>query len=452
MRYLPHTPADVEKMLKTIGETSVDALFDQIPAPLRLQKQLNLLPALSEPELMAHLNQLSRSTEQCNAGPVFLGAGAYQHHLSPTVDQLLLRSELYTAYTPYQPEVSQGTLQTIFEFQTLIARIFAMGYANASMYDGASAAAEAALMARRLGKKQERIVVSEGVHPEYIDTIRTYLNAIDGGAAKMDLAPLDDATGTTDVDALAQRLGDDVAGVIVGYPNFYGVVEDLAAIAATTRPTGALLVSVTMEPYSLGTIAAPGTLGADIAVGEGQPFAVPISFGGPGLGLFTVREDKKMLRQMPGRLVGQTTDINSETGYVLTLSTREQHIRREKATSNICTNHGLCALAATVQLSLLGKMGFKTVSDLCFAKAMYLKQRISDLPGFSIRFNGPTFNEFAVSVENETARSVLEKMPMQAGVDLGRFSSRYANCFLVAVTECHTKSQLDAYLSALSAI
>jgi glycine dehydrogenase subunit 1 len=450
LRYLPHTEGDVAKMLAQIGVPTVDALFEQIPEQLRLKRGLKLPPSLSEPELMEHLNALSRSDIHCSGRPSFLGAGAYDHHLSPTVDQLLLRSELYTAYTPYQPEVSQGTLQSIFEFQTAICRIFEMGFANASMYDGASAAAEAALMARRLGKGRERILVSKGLHPEYIDTIGTYLTASDNGVPKLDVVPLNSKSGGTDPNKLSDLLDGDVAAVIVGYPNFFGVVEDLDHIAEKAHAAGALLVSVTMEPYSLGVLATPGTLGADIAVGEGQPLANPLSFGGPGLGLFTCRDEKRFVRQMPGRLVGKTTDAKGQVGYVLTLATREQHIRREKATSNICTNHGLCALAATIQLCLLGRKGFKTVSNLSFSKAEYLKKGISALPGFSLRFAGPSFNEFAVRVHGRSAQSVLDNMDIPGGVDLGRFDSTLADSFLVAVTERHSREQLDAYLFTLS--
>lgn len=448
MRYIPHSEADIAQMLVSIGETNVEALFKSIPESLRLGRPLNLPDGLSEPELVSRLTQLAGGSP--TGGKVsFLGAGAYAHHLSPAVDQILLRSEFYTAYTPYQPEVSQGTLQVIFEFQTMVCRLFGMGYANASMYDGASAAAEAALMTRRVTKKRNRILVSEGLHPEYIDTIRTYLTASDGGSPKMDIVPIDPKTGATDLDALGAALGDDTAGVVLGYPNFFGVVEDLGLAAAAVHEKGALVVSVTMDPYALGTLASPGELGVDIAVGEGQPVAVPVSYGGPGLGLFACREDKNFLRQLPGRLVGQTVDVHGQTGYVLTLSTREQHIRREKATSNICTNHGLCALSATVNLSLLGREGFKKVSSLCLSKTDYLKKGIAALNGFSLAFSGSVFNEFAVRCENHKAAEVLQKLDFLAGVDLGRFRAEWSDLILVAVTELHTKQQLDDFIAAL---
>ncbi len=447
MRYLPHTEADIRGMLERIGVDSVDDLFDQIPEPLRLNRELALDPALSEPDLMAHLSSLAGVP--AGGGAAFMGAGAYRHHVSPVADQLLLRSEFYTAYTPYQPEVSQGTLQMIFEFQTMLCRLFDMGYANASMYDGASAAAEAALMARRCVKGRDRILASAGVHPEYIDTIRTYLTGLDSGTPKLEVVPIDQESGCTDLRALEKALDDTVAAVLIGYPNFFGVVDDLDRAASLAKAAGALTVSITAEPVSLGTIAPPGSLGADIAVGEGQPLGIPLSFGGPGLGLFTVREDKKLLRQMPGRLAGQTKDVNGKPGFVLTLSTREQHIRREKATSNICTNHGLMALAVTINLCLLGESGFKAVSNLCLSKAEYLKAGIAKVDGLSIPFSGPTFNEFAVRVRDGKARDLLVRLDGLGGVDISRFGLGMDDTFLVAVTELHTRKDLDDYLAAL---
>ncbi len=438
-------------MLAQIGAVSVDKLFEQIPESLRLTRELNLPQALSEPELMSHLTALSGSPS-AGGRPPFMGAGAYCHHVSTAVDQLLLRSEFYTAYTPYQPEVSQGTLQAIFEFQTMICRLFRMGYANASMYDGASAAAEAALMTRRVVKKRDRIVVSAALHPEYIETIRTYLTGLDGGTPKVDIAPIDPKTGETELSALDDLLDGQVAGVLLQYPNFYGVVEPLDRASEIVHAKGALLVSVTNEPFSLGCLAPPGDLGADIAVGEGQPLGVPVSFGGPGLGLFAVRDDKKLLRQMPGRLVGQTRDVNDKTGYVLTLSTREQHIRREKATSNICSNHGLSALAVTINLSLLGKRGFEAVSRACLSRAEYLKKAIAAIEGFSIPFSGATFNEFAVRKEGASAKEVLGKLDALGGVDLGRFDEKLEDTLLVAVTECHTRADLDGLIQELKAL
>jgi glycine dehydrogenase subunit 1 len=453
VRYIPHTQADVKLMLERIGAAGIDELFEQIPAGLRLGRELELPPAMSEPELMAHLQHMAGALPA--EGKVsFMGAGAYCHHASPAADQLLLRSEFYTAYTPYQPEVSQGTLQAIFEFQTMICRLFGMGTANASMYDAATAMIEAALMARRVTGR-ERVAVSAGVHPEYREVLATYLRNLDGGEPRIDLVPVDAKTGATDLAALARVTSDRTACVVLGYPNFFGVVERLDEAAAIAAKAGALLVSSTAEPYALGVLAPPGDLGVDVATGEGQPLGVPVSFGGPGLGLFAVRDDKKLLRQMPGRLVGQTTDTAGKTGYVLTLSTREQHIRREKATSNICTNHGLCALAATVHLCLLGRTGFVEVSRSCLARAEYLKALISKVPGCELRYTGPTFNEFAVRLKGgrkakDAIAALLDKC-LLAGVDLGRFDPAMDDTLLVAVTECVPRATLDFYAESLAA-
>jgi len=440
-------------MLEKIGARSVEELFEQIPAELRFDRELDLPLPLSEPELMAHLQQLAGAMPA--GGRVSLvGAGAYCHHVSPAVDQMLLRSEFYTAYTPYQPEVSQGTLQSIFEFQTMVCRIFGTGVANASMYDGATALTEAALMARRVTGRT-RIAVSAGIHPEYVEVLRTYLRNLDEGGPAIDVVPVDDASGATDLVALAATVGADTACVLVGYPNFYGVVERLDRVAELARAAGALTVSSTCEPFALGVVAAPGELGVDIATAEGQPLGVPVSYGGPGVGLFSIREDKKLLRQMPGRLAGQTTDHDGRTGYVLTLATREQHIRREKATSNICTNHGLCALAVAVNLSLLGKQGFVDTARHCLARSEYLKRGLGDITGLSLRFAGPTFNEFAVRCEGRKARDVLEALEAKGfigGFDLGRVDPALDDSFLVAVTECLGRETLDSYLTALSAI
>ncbi|MCP4604794.1 MAG: aminomethyl-transferring glycine dehydrogenase subunit GcvPA [Proteobacteria bacterium] len=453
MRYIPHSEADVQLMLKKIGVSSIDELFEEIPESVRFKGELNLSSPMSEIELMTHLQELAGPTP-AEGRISFMGAGAYCHHIPPAVDQILLRSEFYTSYTPYQPEVSQGTLQAIFEFQTMICRIFGMGVANASMYDGATAAAEAGLMARRVTKRG-RLLVSAGLHPEYREVIRSYLVGLDNDEPNINIVPLDPETGTTDMDALSDLLGDDVCAVLIGYPNFFGIIDKLDEAAAMARAAGALAVSVTTEPFSLGVLATPGELGVDIAVGEGQSLGVPVSYGGPGVGLFACLEDRKLLRQMPGRLVGQTKDVNGQTGYVLTLSTREQHIRREKATSNICTNHGLCALSVTVNLSLLGKVGFEKVAKSCLARSEYLKKEIASLKGMSIHYLGPTFNEFAVRLNGRKAKDVLSELVhagFLGGVDLGRFDLEMDDTLLIAVTECHTRKMLDDFVAALGNI
>ncbi len=442
-------------MLEKIGVDSIDELFEQIPEPLRSKNELDLPGPVSEPELMAHLQSLAGGLP-AEGRISFLGAGAYCHHVPPAVDQILLRSEFYTAYTPYQPEVSQGTLQGIFEYQSMICRLLSMDVANASLYDGATALAEAALMARRVVRKRERLAVSAGVHPEYLEVLETYLQNLDEGGPKIDLIPLDEHSGATDLDALKKALEDETAAVIIAQPNFYGVVERLAEAARLAHEADALAISSTAEPYAFGVLTPPGELGVDIATGEGQPLGLPPSFGGPGLGLFAARKGRKLLRQMPGRLVGQTTDGDGNKGYVLTLATREQHIRREKATSNICTNHGLCALAVTINLSLIGKSGFSNVARTCLARAEHLKAGIAAIDGFEIRYSGPTFNEFAVRVTDgrkaADVLSALEGDDLLAGVELGRFDPALDDTFLVAVTECAPPAALDFYLEKLAAV
>jgi glycine dehydrogenase subunit 1 len=448
LRYLPHTEDEIRAMLARIGAPSLDALFETIPAERRFAGTLPIEPALDEASLMRHLSELAAK----NTGAEmlsFLGAGAYAHHIPPAVDQLLLRSEFYTAYTPYQPELSQGTLQAIFEFQTLVCELFGMEVANASMYDGASAAAEAALMAGRITRRT-RVLASEGLHPHVIETIRGYLEGLDG-AADLVLLPLD-ATGRTSTDALTREVDERTAAVVVGYPNFFGVVEDLRAVETAAEAKGALVVSVTLEPYALSLVEAPGLLGADIAVGEGQSLAVPPQYGGPGVGLFACKSEH--LRQIPGRLCGETVDSEGKRGFVLTLSTREQHIRRERATSNICTNHGLIALSMVMRTAMLGRRGFEDAGRLCLASAEYLKARLAGLPGVSIPLAGATFNEFVVRFADETAASVLSRLEgrgILGGLDLGRFDEARENELLVAVTELHRRDDLDRLVDSIAA-
>jgi glycine dehydrogenase subunit 1 len=445
MRYLPHTEQEIHAMLRRIGVTNIDALFEAVPADYRLGRALALEPALDEAQLMAHLEALA-SKNDATTKLSFLGGGIYDHHIPPAVDQLLLRSEFYTAYTPYQPEYSQGTLQAIFEFQTLVCQLFGLEVANASMYDGASAAAEAVLMARRVSRKR-RALVSAGLHPEYIETIRTYLGSM-GEADAVVIVPLG-SDGRTDVAAVKAALDDDTACVIVGYPNFFGCVEDLAAIRAAT-PSETLLVTATSEPYALSLIKPPGELGVDIAVGEGQALAVPPQLGGPGVGLFATKLAN--VQKMPGRLCGETVDQKGERGYVLTLSTREQHIRRERATSNICTNHGLIALSFSIRLSMLGKSGLREAGQQCLDKAEYLKSQVRKIAGFSLPFSAPTFNEVVIQKKGTSAASILIKLEAQgilAGIDLGRFDATRGEQLLVAVTERHSKADVDRLITAL---
>jgi glycine dehydrogenase subunit 1 len=446
MRYLPHTDAEIAEMLAVIGKPSIDHLFESLPSAARHSGNLSVPPALDEPGLMAHLTELAR--RDTGAGMLsFLGAGMYAHHIPPAVDQLLLRSEFYTAYTPYQPEVAQGTLQAIFEFQTIVSEIYGLPLANASLYDGGSATAEAALMARRLTRRG-RVVVSGCVHPDYRATTRTYLSASND---YVELAVAEH--GGADEKAIAEALDDATAAVIVGYPSFVGTLTDLRPIARAVHDRGALLVVANSEPYAFAVAEPPGELGADIAVGEGQPLACPPQFGGPGVGLFACRDDRAYLQQLPGRVCGETVDVNGKRGYVLTLSTREQHIRRERATSNICTNQGLLALSLAIRTSLLGKRGFVATAEQCLAKARYLRTRILELDGFAPGFSdAPYFNEFAIRVGGRSAAAVLEQLE-QAGIiggfDLGRVDRAWSDRLLIAVTERHGKADLDRFVDAL---
>jgi glycine dehydrogenase subunit 1 len=377
----------------------------------------------------------------------FLGCGAYAHHIPPAVDQLLLRSEFYTAYTPYQPEVAQGTLLAIWEFQTLVSELFGMPLANASLYYGASATAEGVLMARRVTKRS-KVILSGCVHPDYRATTMAYLSE-DAKDAKT--VPVS-ARGQVDVDAVTEALGSEVACVVVGYPSYLGPLSDLRELAERVHAQGALLVVSVTEPYALALAESPGALGADIVAGEGQPLAVPPQFGGPGVGLFACRDDRRFLQQLPGRVCGETVDQNGKRGYVLTLSTREQHIRRERATSNICTNQGLIALAFTIRASLLGKTGFQEVAHQCLSKAEYVKKALASIPGVRVTYpDAPSFNEFAVTLESGTAAqklAALEKQGILGGVDLGRYEPSRKNQILLAVTELHTREDLDQLIAA----
>jgi glycine dehydrogenase subunit 1 len=451
MRYLPHTPEEIAGMLQAAGVASLDALYDSIPAEARLRRPLELDPALDEPSLMRHVGDLA-AKNGASRMLSFLGAGAYDHHFPPAADQLLLRSEIYTAYTPYQAEVSQGTLQTIFEFQTIVSEILGLPVANASMYDGASAAAEAVLMARRLTGREHTLVCG-GVHPEYRETIETYVQGLGEGRASITTVR-EGADGAPDVATLAASITEQTACVVVGYPTFHGCVGDLRTIAEVAHAKGALLVTVTSEPYALAVLESPGALGADIAVGEGQPLGLPPQFGGPGFGMFACRNDRRYLQQIPGRLVGETVDKHGQRGFVLTLATREQHIRRERATSNICTNAGLCATAATIKMCMLGKRGFVEAARQCLAKAEYLKTRIAALDGYSLPYRAPTFNEFVVRVRGGDAGRVVDALAAKdivAGFALGRVDPARAGDLLVAVTERHARADLDRLVDALSA-
>jgi len=447
MDYTPHTEADVQAMLAAIGAARVSDLFAHLPEDVRLGRALDIAPGLSEPDLRARVGALaSRNRAEVLS---FVGAGAYAHYIPSAVDALASRSEFATAYTPYQPEVSQGTLQAIFEFQTITSILLGTELANASMYDGASAAAEAVLMALRLktGRSREartsRVLVARSLHPSVRDTIATYLRSMDD--VRLAEIGFDGAGRVALDDATAEQGGDDVACIVVGYPNFFGVVEELPQIAAWAKERGALLITVTLEPLALGLLTAPGALGADIVVGEGQGLGLAPSFGGPGVGLFGTRE--RFLRAMPGRVVGETVDVDGKRGFCLTLSTREQHIRRDKATSNICTNHSLCALAFTVCVSLLGPGGLRDLARLNARKTRFAVQQLAST-GLVERFTGPTFNETVLRGSDVTTRwERLVRRGIVAGLPLGRYYPELEDSLLLCVTDVHRRADVERLAS-----
>jgi glycine dehydrogenase subunit 1 len=445
--YTPHTPSDVAAMLATIGVGSVDELFAHIPASLRSRATVDLPAGLTEPELRRTLGALAARNAGGAGGAVFLGAGAYPHWVPAVVDQILMRSEFATAYTPYQPEVSQGTLQAIFEFQTFAALLLDLEVANASMYDGASAMAEAVLMARRVLPGRRTVWLARALHPQYRDTLRTYVRGL--GDVELRELPFT-AEGRTDLAALKAALGPDVLCVVLGQPNVFGVLEDVAAAAALAHDAGALCLTATTEPLAFAVVRPPGACGADIAVAEGQSFGLPMSYGGPGVGLFATHE--RYVRSMPGRVVGETVDGAGRRGYVLTLATREQHIRRERATSNICTNQGLCALGVTVYLSLLGRNGLRSLAETNYRAAHRAVARL-EAAGVRRRFAGPFFNEFVVDAPEAAARwEELAQDGVVAGFPLERWYPELAGSLLVCVTEVHTEEQVDRLVSTLAPV
>ena len=436
-------------MLETVGVKAIDDLFADIPVSVRLKRDLQLPPPRSEMETLRYLTELSRMNGSPDEYVSFLGAGAYAHFVPSVVKSLTSRGEFATAYTPYQPEIAQGTLQAIFEFQTLICQLTDMDAANASMYDGASAVAEAVLMAQRVNERSEAVIAS-ALHPDYRRVVNTYTRQVGIAVTEIGAA----ADGGLDLAALRQKISANTSCVVVQYPNFFGVIEALQEIAAIAHEQGALLIVAVAEPVALGLLAAPGTFGADIVVGEAQAFGNPVSFGGPYIGFFAIKSDPKgkIIRKMPGRLVGETTDADGKRGFVLTLSTREQHIKREKATSNICSNEALCALAATIHLSLLGKTGLKELARRNFQLAEYAKRAIAQIPGYRLRFSRPTFNEFAVSAPrpaDEILRRLLNENII-GGVNLTNFYPELGDALLICVTEQHRKEDIDRLVRLLT--
>jgi glycine cleavage system P protein (glycine dehydrogenase) subunit 1 len=436
MRYLPHTEEEIREMLTVTGHEQLEELFAHIPVACRYQGDMDIPGPLSEWALSEHFQNLGTHIRTSSSRAVLLGAGSYSHHIPEIVPSLTGRSEFLTAYTPYQPEMAQGTLQGIFEYQTLTARLLGMDVANASMYDGASALAEALLMALRIAPRKRTVAVSAAIHPHYREVVRTYLQA--GSFKIVELAVGTD--GRTDLSALPQR--DDLAAVALQSPNFFGVIEDLETAAISIHATDALFVSCFSEPFAYGLLRSPGECGADIVCGEGQSFGMSPSFGGSGLGMFACRS--KHQRSMPGRVVGETVDREGKRGWVLTLSTREQHIRREKATSNICSNQGICALTAAVYMASLGGTGMRRVAKLNYDKASYLKNGLIRA-GARPLFSGSTFNEFVLTFSNDfrpVQKRLLDK-GIIAGIELGRFYEKYQGAYLFCVTETVSKAILD---------
>ena len=444
MTFNPHTDSDRVAMLEATGMDALEEFFTPVPQRVRFP-DLDLPPMLTEMEATDHLGAFAARNSAPPAQDVYLGAGSYRHFIPAAVGQILARGEFYTAYTPYQPEVAQGTLQVIYEFQSLVAALTGMDVANASMYDGATALAEGALMTVSSSRGRRRIVIAPTVHPAYRDVLRTYLEGLNLDLVEV---PLANPGFMTTPDDIAPYLTDDLACVVVQYPNFFGGIEDIAALADLAHARGGALV-VSTYPVPLGLLQPPGDLGADVVAAEGQALGVPQGYGGPYVGLLASRQS--YVRQMPGRLAGMTTDSEGQRGFVLTLQTREQHIRREKATSNICTNQGLMATAATVYMATLGPEGFREVARRSYQNAHYLAERVSGVPGYTLATDGPFFHEFVVSTP-APARDVLAHLLMHGihgGLDLGKVDPSLDHSLLMCATETNTKQGIDRLVDAL---
>jgi len=447
VRYLPLSDTDRSEMLHVVGAATIDDLFKDVPAEARLQGPIQGLPLhASELAVERHMTALSRKNMVAGEVPFFLGCGAYRHHVPASVDHIIQRGEFLTSYTPYQPEIAQGTLQLLFEFQTQVARLFGCEVANASMYDGSTAMWEAISMAHRVTRRK-KTVISSGVHPHYVRVAETMAKFTEDALA----TALPELTAEPDTERLIAKIDGETSAVVVQYPDILGRITDLTSIADATHAVGALLIAVVTEPVALGLIKSPGEMGADIVVGEGQSIGVGLQFGGPYVGLFACRE--KHVRQMPGRLAGETVDAEGKRGFVLTLSTREQHIRREKATSNICTSSVLCAMAFTAHLTLLGEMGLRQLAMLNHARAGEVADRLSDIPGVEL-VNEGFFNEFTLKlpVEARPAVHAMVEKGVLGGVSLGRLypaAKALENGLVVAVTETVTDEDIRAFEAAL---
>ncbi|MBU4202941.1 MAG: aminomethyl-transferring glycine dehydrogenase subunit GcvPA [Acidobacteria bacterium] len=443
MSYISLSDKDKKEMLARIGIKSLDDLYSCIPADLKLNRDLEVPPALTETELFRYFDTVAKKNT-ADSYRCFLGAGAYRHTIPAIVDYLSMRGEFISPYTPYQPELSQGTLQIIFEFQTLIAQLTEMDIANASLYDGASGAAEAVLMANRLTRKS-KVLVAASVHPQYRGVIEAYVKNLELEIIEIGY----DDSGRVNESELKSRLDEKTAAFVFQSPNFFGVIEDGEALSRRAHETNALSVFLIAEAVSMGILASPGSQGADIVTGEAQSFGMPLSFGGPYLGFMACAE--QYLRQFPGRIAGETKDVDGKRGFVLTLSTREQHIRRERATSNICTNQAWCAVRAAIFMETLGAEGMREMARQNMQKARYALDRLTDISGVEARFSGPVFNEFVLQLERPLSeiQSVLEGHRIIGGLALDTWMPGFKNCLLVNVTEIHTRDDIDALAAAL---
>ncbi|MDP9360527.1 MAG: aminomethyl-transferring glycine dehydrogenase subunit GcvPA [Acidobacteriota bacterium] len=446
-RYIPNASEDVREMLEVIGVDSIDRLFETIPDDVKLTELMDIPGPWSEIESRRWFRGLAAKNKSAVDHVSFLGGGAYLHYQPACIDQLLLRGEFLTSYTPYQPEVSQGTLQTIFEYQTHQCLLTGLDVANASLYDGSTGLCEAVLLAERVVRNRTKVVIARSVHPQYTETVRTYIQNLGYEIVEVGWT----ADGRVDTAALREACASDVFAVAVQSPNFLGVIEDYDAIRQIADAAGAVKIAVIAEATSLGILTPPGAHGFDIAVGEGQGWGIPTQFGGPYVGFMVVKDALK--RHMPGRLVGETVDVDGRRAYVLTLATREQHIRRGKATSNICTNEALIALGANMYLSLMGKEGLREVGQQCLQKTAYLRNKLNGVGSVTLPFTGPIYNELVVRTPLPAAEILadLEHEKILGGIPLGQFYAGHDNDFLVAVTELHTREQLDHFVAALTA-
>ncbi|UCG69185.1 MAG: aminomethyl-transferring glycine dehydrogenase subunit GcvPA [Thermoplasmata archaeon] len=446
MNFVPHTQEEKDQIMEFLKITSISELFDDIEDTIRIKNPLALPKPLSEMEIITHMREMAGLNANVIGYACFLGAGAYNHFIPSVVEHMVSRGEFYTSYTPYQAEMSQGMLQSIFEFQTMICELTKMDVANASMYDGANAMSEAAIMAAKYTER-DCVAVSKAVHPEYRQVLHTYANAFG-----IDVMEVDIKDGLTDINDMESKVNQKTACVIVQSPNFFGSIENMTEIAEFTHRNGGIFVSAVVDPISLGILKPPGEYGADVVVGEAQSLGNSLNYGGPHVGFMATKNE--FLKKIPGRISGLTVDTNGERGFILTLQAREQHVRRERATSNICTNQALNALAATIYLALMGKNGLKRIAEICAQRAHYASSKISEIKGFERAFNAPFFHEFTIHcpISPEKINRTLLKRNIIGGLDLGRFFGEYKSDILFCVTEMNPKESIDELVNALGEV